>query len=37
MGTLLAPAGDTRIWQASDFANGSMPTALDGVSVTVNG
>ena len=36
-GALLAPAGDTRTWLASDFLNGSMPTALDGVSVTVNG
>jgi uncharacterized protein (TIGR03437 family) len=36
-GTNLAPAGDSRIWNASDFANGQMPTALDGVSVTMNG
>jgi uncharacterized protein (TIGR03437 family) len=36
-GTNLAPAGDTRIWQASDFVNGQMPTSLDGVSMTVNG
>jgi len=36
-GTGLAPAGDTRIWQNSDFANDQMPTKLDGVSVTVNG
>ena len=30
---------DTRSWQSSDFLNGgtSMPTELDGVSVTVNG
>jgi uncharacterized protein (TIGR03437 family) len=27
----------TRSWQASDFVNGALPTALDGVSVTVNG
>ena len=36
-GANLSPAGDTRTWQNSDFANGQMPTALDGVSVTVNG
>ena len=36
-GTNLAPAGHTRIWQASDFVNGQMPTSLDGVSMTVNG
>ena len=36
-GTGLAPAGDNRIWQDSDFVNNQMPTKLDGVSVTVNG
>jgi uncharacterized protein (TIGR03437 family) len=36
-GSSLAPAGDSRIWQGSDFVNGQLPTALDGVSVTVNG
>lgn len=36
-GTNLAPPGDIRPWQASDFVNGQMPTALDGVSVTMNG
>jgi uncharacterized protein (TIGR03437 family) len=36
-GSNLAPAGDSRIWMASDFVNGQLPTALDGVSVTVNG
>jgi uncharacterized protein (TIGR03437 family) len=36
-GTNLAPAGDTRVWQNSDFFGGQMPTQLDGVSVTVNG
>jgi uncharacterized protein (TIGR03437 family) len=36
-GSNLAPAGDTRIWQGSDFANNQMPTQLDGVSATVNG
>jgi len=36
-GSNLAPAGDSRIWQGSDFVNGQMPAALDGVSVTVNG
>jgi len=30
-------ASNTRIWQASDFVNGQLPTKLDGVSVTVNG
>jgi uncharacterized protein (TIGR03437 family) len=34
-GSGLAP--DTRIWQASDFVNNQMPTALDGASVTMNG
>jgi uncharacterized protein (TIGR03437 family) len=33
----LAPAGDSRIWQGSDFVNNQMPTQLDGVGVTVNG
>jgi uncharacterized protein (TIGR03437 family) len=36
-GTDLAPMGDSRIWQGSDFVGGQMPTQLDGVSVTVNG
>lgn len=36
-GSNLAPAGDSRIWQASDFVNTQMPTELDGVSATVNG
>jgi len=36
-GSNLAPAGDTRIWQGSDFINNQMPTQLDGVKVTVNG
>jgi uncharacterized protein (TIGR03437 family) len=36
-GSNLAPPGDSRIWQGSDFVNGQMPTELDGVSVTVNG
>jgi uncharacterized protein (TIGR03437 family) len=35
-GTNLAPPGDSRIWQTSDFINGQMPTSLDGVSVTMN-
>jgi uncharacterized protein (TIGR03437 family) len=34
-GENLAPAGDSRIWQTSDFVNGRMPTSLDGVSVAV--
>jgi uncharacterized protein (TIGR03437 family) len=36
-GTNLAPSGHTRIWGDADFAGGTMPTSLDGVSVTVNG
>jgi uncharacterized protein (TIGR03437 family) len=36
-GTNLAPAGDSRVWQGSDFVNNRMPTQLDGVSATVNG
>ena len=36
-GSDLAPAGDMRTWQGSDFAGGTMPTQLDQVSVTVNG
>ena len=36
-GTHLAPSGDTRIWQNSDFHNSQLPVSLDGVSVTVNG
>jgi uncharacterized protein (TIGR03437 family) len=36
-GSNLSKAGDTRIWQSSDFINSQMPTNLDGVSVTVNG
>ncbi len=34
-GTNLSNA--TRVWQSSDFVNGLMPTALSGVSVTMNG
>jgi uncharacterized protein (TIGR03437 family) len=36
-GSNLAPTGDTRIWQTADFVNSQLPTALDGVSVTMNG
>jgi len=36
-GSNLAPAGDMRTWQSSDFSGGNMPTALDGVSATVAG
>lgn len=36
-GLSLAPAGDSRIWLATDFVNDQMPTTLDGVSVMVNG
>jgi uncharacterized protein (TIGR03437 family) len=35
-GSNLAPAGDSRSWQASDFVNDQLPMQLDGVSVTVN-
>jgi uncharacterized protein (TIGR03437 family) len=37
IGTNLAPVGDTRVWATADFTNNTLPTALDGVSVTVNG
>jgi uncharacterized protein (TIGR03437 family) len=37
LGSNLAPAGDSRTWQASDFVSNQMPTMLDGVSVTMNG
>jgi uncharacterized protein (TIGR03437 family) len=36
-GTNLAPAGDTRLWQASDFVNNQLPVQLDTVTATVNG
>lgn len=36
-GSNLAPPGDSRIWQNSDFTGNTMPTQLDNVSVTVNG
>ena len=36
-GVNLAPAGDSRIWQDSDFVGNTMPTQLDKVSATVNG
>jgi uncharacterized protein (TIGR03437 family) len=36
-GVGLAPAGDSRIWQGTDFAGNQMPVALDNVSATVNG
>lgn len=36
-GVNLAPPGDARTWQTADFVGNKMPTALDGVSVTVNG
>ena len=36
-GLNLAPAGDSRIWQAADFLGNQLPTALDKVSITVNG
>jgi uncharacterized protein (TIGR03437 family) len=36
-GSVLSAAGDSRTWQGSDFVNGQMPSAVDGVSVTMNG
>jgi hypothetical protein len=36
-GANLAPVGDSRAWQTSDFINGQMPSKRDGVSATVNG
>ena len=36
-GVNLAPANDSRTWASSDFVKNQLPTALDGVSVTVNG
>jgi uncharacterized protein (TIGR03437 family) len=30
-------SGRTYTWQAGDFVNGTLPTSLDGVSVTING
>jgi len=36
-GLNLALAGDSRIWQDSDFVDSQMPTQLDQVSATVNG
>ncbi len=36
-GANLAPPGDSRVWQSSDFDKSQLPTQLDGVSVTVNG
>jgi len=36
-GLALTAGGDTRTWLNSDFVNDQMPTALDGVSVTMNG
>src|SRR5580692_7670622 len=37
-GSNLSPAGDSRIWQGSDFVSSQMmPSQLDGVSPTVNG
>jgi len=36
-GTNLAPAGDTRAWQGSDFVNSQLPVQLDTVTATVNG
>jgi len=35
-GSGLAPAGDERTWENADFASGTLPTSLDGVSVMVN-
>jgi uncharacterized protein (TIGR03437 family) len=36
-GINLARAGDSRIWQGTDFSGNQMPRQMDGVSVTVNG
>jgi uncharacterized protein (TIGR03437 family) len=36
-GSGLAPSGDIRTWQASDFTSDQLPTTLDGVNVTLNG
>jgi len=36
-GSALAPVGDSRTWQGSDFVSNQMPVQLDGVSVTMNG
>jgi uncharacterized protein (TIGR03437 family) len=36
-GSNLAPSGDSRTWQSTDFVNNQMPVQLDGVSATVNG
>jgi uncharacterized protein (TIGR03437 family) len=36
-GSNLAPVGKLRIWLDADFVNNQMPTALDGVSVTMGG
>jgi uncharacterized protein (TIGR03437 family) len=36
-GSGLSQTGDTRIWNGGDFKNNQLPTALDGISVTVNG
>lgn len=36
-GVNLAPNGDSRTWQSSDFAGAQMPVQLDKVSATVNG
>jgi uncharacterized protein (TIGR03437 family) len=35
-GVNLAPVGDERSWNSSDFVNNQMPTQMDGVSVSVN-
>ena len=36
-GSNLSAATAPRVWQASDFIGGQMPTQLDGVSATING
>jgi uncharacterized protein (TIGR03437 family) len=36
-GAGLSLTGDSRVWQASDFANNQLPTQLDRISATVNG
>jgi len=36
-GSGLSLTGDSRIWKSADFTNNQLPTALDSISVSVNG
>ena len=36
-GSNLGPAGDSRTWTGADFNGNTAPTALDGVTVSING